>query len=238
MSTIDQFKVFLGMERRLLWRHGVIAAVGVVAVSWIALLHTLPRGLAIEVLPLVLYIDAAIVGVLFIGAAVLIERRQGSLEALTVSAARSVSYLAAKVSSFTLLALGATLAIALALDLTVRPWLVALAVLLSSPMVLLAAIVVVARADTITAYLFRVQAPLAPAMLPLMALAGWVPWEIAWLSPTTGAFRLLQAACGGPVLRGWEWLLAITMVMAMTTLIWVLALRRVQREMLRAGRLT
>jgi fluoroquinolone transport system permease protein len=236
MSATAELRLLVSLELRLLWRHGVVAAIALVAAVWAGLLRVLPTEVAADVLPAALYVDAAIVGVLFVAAAVLIERRQGTLEALAVSPLRVSSYVAAKVVTLTGLALRATLGIALVVSPGPRVLPLVAGVLSLSPPVLLVALVVVARSDTITGYLLRVQGPLTPAMLPLLALAGWVPWWVAWLGPTTGPFRLLEAGTGGSALAGWEWGLALAASVAATAVLWRLAVQRVRVDLLRAGR--
>lgn len=226
------------LDARLLLRHGVVVAVAVVTAVWSALLTALPAELARQLVAPALYLDAAIVGLLFVGGAVLIERRQGSLEALAVSPMRPSSYVASKVAMLTTLALAATLVIAGVAAPTLRPLPLLAGVVLMSVPVLLVALGVAARAETITAYLFALQPPLVPAVLPLAMVAGWVPPWIGWLGPTTGPYRLLQAGTGGPALSGGELLGAVVLPVVTSVLLWPWVVRRVQVELFRAGRLS
>jgi fluoroquinolone transport system permease protein len=236
-TGLAEFLLLARLDLRLLARHGVVAAIVVVATVWAGLLAALPDELAADLVPAALYLDAAIIGLLFLGGAVLIERRQGSLEALAVSPLQPQSYVAAKVATLTGLAILAVLVIAVVAAPTVRPLELILATLLVSPPVLLVCMIVAARAVTVTDYLLRVQGPLSPAVVPLLAAAGWLPDALAWAGPTTGAFRLLEAGTGGTPLRAWEWLLAITVPTLASTLLWRVAVARVRSDLFRSGRL-
>ncbi|GGI04210.1 fluoroquinolone export ABC transporter permease subunit [Egicoccus halophilus] len=189
----------LRLEARLLVRHGIVAAVAVVAATWSGLLAAVPAGLRTDLLAPVLYLDAGIVGLLFVGGLVLLERSHGSLEALAVSPVRPAAYVAARVGWLTVLALAASLVIvAVARPPAIAPAPLVTGVALLCVPVLLVALVVATRTTTVTDYLFRLQVPLLPAALPLAALAGWVPDAVGWLSPTHGPLLLLQAGVGGP----------------------------------------
>lgn len=237
-AALEEFWLLARLDLRLFLRHGVVAAVAVVTIGWAGLLAALPEALAVDLVPAAIYLDAAVIGFLFLGGAVLVERRQGSLEALAVSPLRPGSYVAAKVATLTGMAVVAVLVIAVAAAPVVRPLELVLAAVLLSPQVLLVCLVVAARSPTITDYLLRVQAPLSPAVVPLLAAAGWIPMAVAWAAPVTGPFRLLEAGVGGPRLREWEWLLTIVLPALATAVAWRVAVRRVRADLLRSGRLT
>ncbi|MFA9430330.1 hypothetical protein [Egicoccus sp. AB-alg2] len=228
----------LRLDATLLARHGVVAAVAVVTATWAGLLAALPPTIRADLAAPALYLDAAIVGLLFLGGMVLIERRQGSLEALAVAPVRPATYVASKVASLTVLALAATAVIVVvARPGTVR-WAALLAgVLLLSVPVLLFALVVVARAATVTGYLFGLQGPLLPAALPLVVTAGWLPSWSGWLSPTHGPYLLLRAGVGGPLPSPTATVAAVLGAVVTSVVLGRLAVVRVSRDLLRAGRL-
>jgi fluoroquinolone transport system permease protein len=233
----EQLGLLLRLDLRLLLRHGVIAAVGVVTAVWAGLLAALPTGPAELLVAPALYLDAAIVGLLFVGGAVLIERRQGSLEALAVSTLEPTTYVASKVIALTALAIGATGVIAVAARVPLRPAELLLGTALLSVPVLLVALGVAARASTITAYLFALQPATLPAVVPLLLIAGWMPRWLAWLGPTTGPYLLLDAGTGGPTLTGPEVAAAIVVPAVTSVVLWRWTVTRVRVELFRAGRL-
>jgi hypothetical protein len=238
VSRAAEWGLLLRLDLRLFARHGVLAAVTVVTAVWCALLTAVPDALARMIVAPALYLDAAIVGLMFVGGAVLIERRQGSLEALAVSPMRATSYVAAKVGALTALAVGASLTIALVAAPVLRPVeLVAGVVLLSVP-VLLVALGIAARASSITAYLFALQPATVPAVVPLVVAAGWMPTWLGWLGPTTGPYRLLEAGTGGAPLTAPELAAAVLVPVATSVLLGRWVVRRVRTELLRSGRLT
>ena len=232
-----QLALLLRLDARLLLRHGVVASVAVVTAGWAGLFVALPAELARLLVAPALYLDAAIVGLMFVGGAVLIERRQGSLEALAVSPLRPGGYVASKVIALTVLAMVATVVIAAVATPTLRPAPLLLGVLLLSVPVLLVALGVAARAGTITAYLFALQPATALAVIPLVMVAGWMPAWLAWLGPTTGPYRLLEAGTGGAALTGAEWAAAVLVPVITSVLLWRWVLDRVATELFRSGRL-
>jgi fluoroquinolone transport system permease protein len=233
-----EWLLLLRLDLRLFARHGVLAAVAVVTAVWCALLVAVPDELARVLVAPALYLDAAIIGLMFVGGAVLIERRQGSLEALAVSPVRASSYVAAKVGALTALAVGASLTIALVAAPVLRPVQLTAGVVLLSVPVLLVALGVAARASSITAYLFALQPATVPAVVPLVLAAGWIPTWLGWLGPTTGPYRLLQAGTGGAPLAAPELVAAVVVPVATSWLLWRFVVRRVRTELLRSGRLT
>lgn len=236
-SRTEQLILLLRLDVRLLLRHGVIGAVCVVTVVWAALLAALPAELVDLLVAPALYLDAAIVGLLFVGGMVLIERRQGSLEALAVSTLTPSSYVASKVIALTALAVGATGVIAVAARVPLRPVELLIGTVLLSVPVLLVALGVAARASTITAYLFGLQPATVPAVVPLVMIAGWMPRWLAWLGPTTGPYLLLDAGTGGVPLTGPGAAAAIVVPVATSVLLWRWTVTRVRVELFRAGRL-
>ena len=80
-----------------------VAGVGV-TLMWALVLRTLtPEYLAIW-LPIVLYFDIGVIGLMFVPGVLFFERRQGVIDALVVTPVRTADWLGSKVLSLTLLA--------------------------------------------------------------------------------------------------------------------------------------
>jgi fluoroquinolone transport system permease protein len=236
LTPAAELGLLLRLDLRLFVRHGVLAAVAVIAVVWAGLLIALPDEVVRVLVAPALYLDAAIVGLTFVGGAVLIERRQGSLEALAVSPLRPSGYVASKLMALTGLAVGASLVIAVVAAPTLRPVELVVGVVLLSVPVLLVALGIAARADTITAYLFALQPATLPALAPLAMTAGWIPPWLAWLGPTTGPYRLLVAGTGGIPMTATERVAAVVVPAVTSLLLWGWVVRRVRTDLLRSGR--
>lgn len=238
LTRTREWGLLVRLDLRLFARHGVVAAVAIVTAVWCGLLVAVPDQVAHMVVAPALYLDAAIVGLTFVGGAVLIERRQGSLEALAVSPVRPSSYVVSKVGALTGLAVSASVTIAGVAAPVLRPVELLVGVVLLSVPVLLVALGVAAGANSITAYLFALQPATLPAVAPLLMAAGWVPTWVGWLGPTTGPYRLIEAGTGGSTLSPPELMVAVIVPVGTSLLLWRWVVRRVRTELLRSGRLT
>lgn len=194
-------------DLRLQWRHGIVAAVAVVTVLWVLLLRLAPVDDRATLLPLVIYTDAGVIGLTFVGGQVLIERQQRVLAAVGASPVRAGEYVGGKLASLTLLALvGSALIVVGSGGAPVAGALLMLpGVLLLSLVCLSVGLVVAARATDVARFLIFVQVPLLPVALPLLALTGWVPWALADPVPTAGPLRLVAAAVQGQPPSGAAW---------------------------------
>ena len=182
-------------------RSGILAAVAIVTVLWTAALLAAGDGVRDQLLVLAVYLDAGIVGFVFAGGQVLLERRDGTLRALGTSPMTARAYVTARLATLTALAVPASLVLAAAagrVDARAGA-LVAGVVLLSLP-VLAASVVVAARVPEVTGFLLRAQLVVSPAALPVLGYLGWVPRPVAALVPTDAGMALLEvAARTGPV---------------------------------------
>lgn len=98
---------------RLQWRQGFWAAAGFVAALAMIGLAYVPRDVRVVLLPPVILSNLAVGTFYFVAALVLLERADGSLDALAVSPLRPREYLLAKVGSLALLGIAEHLAIVL-----------------------------------------------------------------------------------------------------------------------------
>lgn len=197
--TVDRLRVVAAATRTdllLQWRHGIVVAALAVAAVWVLVLRALPVDHRVALLPVVLYADAGVVGLTFVGGQVLIERRQRVLAALGTSPVTPGVYVAGKLTSLTALAVVAScLVVAGAGGVPVTAALLVVPpVVVLSVLCLVVGLLVAARVDDVTRFLLLVQLPLAPVLVPLLAAVGWVPWSVALVVPTTGPLAWLTAA--------------------------------------------
>lgn len=67
---------------RFQWRHGFYAVYAIVSAVYAGILHGLPAGIREKAAQAIIYSDPVILGFLFAGGMVLLEKRQGVLEPL------------------------------------------------------------------------------------------------------------------------------------------------------------
>jgi len=136
-------------------RYGFYAVYAVVTGFYLVVLDALPASLVDRALVLVVVTDTAVLGFYFIGALVLIEKREGVLDALLVTPLGLRGYLLSKAASLTLLA---TLASGVVVGFThgtrvaVAPLLAGVA--LTASLFVLVGVAAVARFDTVNRYFF------------------------------------------------------------------------------------
>ncbi|MBK6769564.1 MAG: ABC transporter permease [Ardenticatenales bacterium] len=180
---------------RLQVRGGFYAAAAFVALCMIPLLRLLPAATLTTVLPSLVLLNMQVNTFYFIGGLVLLEKAEGSLQALAVSPLRPWEYIAAKVASLALLSTLEAGAIVLA---THGPRFDALffaaGVGLTAVLFALYGFVAVARYSSINAFLFPSLVYTAVLGLPVFDVLGIWPHPAWLLHPVRAPLVLLEAA--------------------------------------------
>lgn len=181
-------------DLRLQLRNGFYIAAAFVVVVLVILLRQLPEASRSLGLPMLIYGNLLINGFFFMAGLVLLEKGEGTLEAQVVTPLRTGEYLAAKVSTLTLLSLlESALIVLLGVGLDIN-WLALLAgVALLAPLLALAGFLLVSRYDTLNEFMFPAVGAVAVLSLPLLPFMGlldnvlqgnWVyvmPVQASWL---------------------------------------------------------
>jgi len=189
---------------RLQYRNGFYAAAAVVAVIGAALLFRFDKDLQAYSLPVIFLQNLAVNAFYFIGALVLLEKDEGTLSARVITPLRKEEFLASKVLSLTGLSLLESAVLA-ALIYGIRlNWAALLSgVALLAVMLALYGFLVVARYDSLNAYLMPSVLYLLILMPPLLDYFGVLKGAWVYLHPVHGPLVLLQAAFR-PV-AAWQW---------------------------------
>ena len=189
----------LRTEVRLLLRGGFAAAYVVVAATYLGILHALPEPLGEGLLPVLVFSDPAVLGLMIVGALVLLERREGVLRALSHTPTSHRAWIAAKVLGLTGLSVVVALGVAWGSGHPVHPGLLLLAVVPTSVLSVLVGIVVVSRVRTFNGFLALVAVATAPLGLPAMELLLGAEWPWLRFTPTGPTAELLRASLGAPL---------------------------------------
>jgi fluoroquinolone transport system permease protein len=185
------------------FRYGFFYAGAFVVLVWLALLPWVTVTRLDLLLPAFLVFNAPITTFYFVAALVLLEKSEGTLQALVVSPLRASEYLAARCASLMLLvAVENLLILGLAFPLgqtllALLPGLVALTLIYT-----LLGFVAIADYDSINEYLMPSFLYMILLQLPLLGYLGLVPAPLFWLHPVYPPLLLLRAALV-PV-PGWE----------------------------------
>jgi fluoroquinolone transport system permease protein len=205
---VSRFVATLRNDVRLQLRYGFYVAGAFVAAIWIAVLSQLPRDGVRVALPAFLFVNGLTTTFFFVAGLVLFEKREGVLEALVVTPLREDEYLAAKVTTLTLLATIEGVAIVLlgwGTDLRLAP--IVLGSLIVGMLYTLFGFLVVFRYDSINEFLLPGSLFMGVVQLPVASSFGVWDAPYFWLWPTKGALLLFQAGFAPLGAREWAYAL-------------------------------
>jgi fluoroquinolone transport system permease protein len=203
------------------FRYGFHAAYLFVAVMYIGLLLLVPAAPRRLAIAPVLLSEATVIGFIFAGTLLHLERSDGVLRALAVTPLRVRSYLASKVLSLVLLTAAVALAIAWAVGARVHAPLLALGAALTAALFTVAGLSAAAFFSSLDR--FTVWGGLGASLLalPVLPYLGVLESPLWWLLPTWPALLLLGAGVGAPGSAAGGGAALIAAAAAMT--VWVVA---------------
>ncbi len=186
---------------RLQFRNGFYYATAFIVVAWVVIRNQLP---ALDpasqlgwLMPALVSGNLIITTFYFVGALLLLEKGEGTLEALVVTPLRIGEYLASKVLTLTLLTLVENVVLVgllYGLEFDILPLIAGLA--LASALYVLAGFLVVARYDSLNEYLLPSLLYTSALSVPLLVYLGtWTTWVI-YLHPLHAPLLVLAAAFG------------------------------------------
>jgi fluoroquinolone transport system permease protein len=210
----------LRCDARLQLRNGFYAAAAFVVALWLAIAWMSRGHFTPALLPVVILNNLVIGTFYFLGAMVLLERGEGTLEALVVTPLRFGEYLGSKCATLMVVAVAENLVIGVAfLGSGLRPLPLVAGTLAGAAIFCLAGFVAVARHGSINDYILPSMAWLLVLFLPLFPYFGVGPWwTLAW-HPVQPALTLLSGVAR-PLLA-WEAIYGVG-----ATLLWCLLLAR------------
>ncbi len=210
ISAMNPIRAMVRWDVRLQLRYGFYTVYTVLTVFYIIAFVGvgLPKSLTERALVFIVLSDPAVLGFYFIAALVLIEKREGVLDALVVSPLGVRGYLVSKVTSLTLLAV----IVATILTLVVHPAgvnfsLLALGVALTSIPFVLIGFVSVARFDSINDYFLSALLYGVVLYAPLLSFFGLFDTPVFYLLPVRPALILIDGAFHG--IQFWEFVYAV-----------------------------
>jgi fluoroquinolone transport system permease protein len=179
---------------RLQWRNGFYYAAIVIVVLFLLIFSQVTVFNLEWIMPYLLINNMVVGTFFFIGALVLLEKDEGSLEARVVTPLRPAEYLAAKVGTVSGLALVESVLIVVIMVGVHVNWLPLLVGVLATAVYLcLVGFLVVVRYDSINEYLLPSVLYVGVAAIPMIAyLAGWNHW-LLYLHPLQAMITLLEA---------------------------------------------
>jgi fluoroquinolone transport system permease protein len=185
----------LRTDVRLQWRNGFYYAVAFLLSGWIALVSQLPRLDWAAWLPALVLGNLSLGTFMFNAGLVLLEKGEGTLEALTVTPLSPRAYLASKVASLAGLAVVehvVLVAVVVGADFRLLPLL--LGVVSGTAVYCLTGFVAVARYDSIDTFLLPSSLWTAALSLPILDFAGLWTTPLMALHPLQPTLVLLRGS--------------------------------------------
>lgn len=182
-------------DLRLQVRYHIVTIALIVTLLYMAVFWAIPSREAESALVLLIFADPSMLGFLFVGALVLFERGENTLQAVVVTPLSSTQYLWSKAISLTLISMPCGFAMAFAVrGIHFNHLALLLAISLTSLLFVFLGFVGVARVRTVNEYLLRVPMFLAPVALPFLNFLGITDTLAFYAIPSQASLILSEAA--------------------------------------------
>ncbi len=185
----------MACDVRVQIRNGFYYAAGFVAVYWMLLLLWLADEDLVWILPFLIFTNLMINTFYFFSGLVLLEKREGTLEAQIVSPLRTWEYLGSKLITLTGLGVIENLIIttvAFGTGFAIVP--LVMGMILAATIYCLVGFAFVARYDSINEFLMPSMLAFVVFVIPLLPYFGYTPGWWHYLHPLMGPLLLMKAA--------------------------------------------
>lgn len=189
---------------RLQIRNGFYYAAGFVAVYWMLLLLWPSDQELVWILPVLIFTNLMINTFYFFSGLVLLEKREGTLEAQIVTPLRTWEYLGSKLVTLTALGVIENLVITVVsygMDFLIVPLVVGM--VLAAMIYCLVGFAFVARYDSINEFLMPSMVAFVAFVVPLLPYFGYFEGWWHYLHPMMGPLLLMKAAF--QPIETWQW---------------------------------
>lgn len=222
------------LDVRLQWRYGFVYAAAFSAVLWDAIVIILPEPLRGPAMPYLIFGDLTIVGFFFLAGAVFFERGERTLDAVVTTPMRFGDYLAAKLTTLSLLSLILTVVIAVSgVGLDVDPVTLVLGTVLCSLLFLLASFISSTPFTSISDWIIPSTAVIGVLSLPMAFYSGLWQHPVLYAVPTLGGMLLLGESFGQLRFGLWDYVYSIGYSLLWIALLTLWARRAFYRDIVR-----
>ncbi|NJJ42107.1 ABC transporter permease [Paenibacillus apii] len=216
-----RFRAVFAFDIRFQWRHGFYWVYIVVCAFYLVLLHFIPDGYREKVIILLTFSDPSALGLILAGGIVLLEKDQGIHDPLFVTPIRVREYLLSKAGSLSVLSLSAAWGIHVAASgIPVSPLAFSVGIVLTSSLMTLLSIGVVARCQTINSFILLSQAYALPFVLPLLGYLNIWNSGLFLALPTEGTLRLLNGAFSAISITDYLYSIGILLIWNVVVFVW------------------
>ncbi|MGF7060059.1 hypothetical protein [Brassicibacter mesophilus] len=187
----------------LQFKYGFYAVYLVITVFYIILLIKLPVKASEVASPFIIFSDPSILGFYFIGALILLEKAENTIEYLIITPLKIKEYLLSKMISLTILSLLVSITISVFIyKFNFNIFLLAMGVTLTSFLFILIGFIAVAKFQTINDYILTSIIYITILCLPILDYFGLYRNIIFYLFPTKASLLLVRGSFAGIEL--WE----------------------------------
>jgi fluoroquinolone transport system permease protein len=179
-------------------KQGFLIVYIVVALLYIIILSQLPEKLLQYAVPIIVLTDPSILGIIFIGGILMLEKEQGITNLLETTPLRFSEYIVSKAVSLALISLVVSLAVSLtSYGFGANYFLIGADILLVSVFFTLMGYIVAESCTSVNQFIMRVVPFIALLVVPCFALIGFPGSWIFYAVPTVSALKLLFGAYMG-----------------------------------------
>lgn len=195
-AASGRFMAAFGWEMRLQWRYYFWLVAVIVTLVWSTLLASLTPGARTLWIPVIVFGDISNIGLLFIAGSLILERQQGTLDAVAVMPIATGTWLLAKLLSLTLLSTTCGVVLTL-LNLESINWLrVIPAIAVTAAFFTSAGFILVCPFRNILNYFLVMALATTVLSLPLLSYFDIAESAMLWLLPSYPLVLLLELAFG------------------------------------------
>jgi len=188
------FSRLFKLDLKLYHRYRIYYLIAGIVLVYTLILRQIPSYLSDTAGTMLIFFDPSLVGFMFLGALILFERKDGSLNALSVTPASLDSYMWSKVISMTILALISGISIAiLAFGYSDRYIFIGIGILLTSLVYTLLGFASVSKYKRLDSYFSMVFLVMAISMLPLLDFFQIIESDLFYIIPSYSSIELIYA---------------------------------------------
>ena len=182
-------------------KQGFYTVYAILVVIYLLILFYLPQSVRMEVTAFIILNDTSVLGIVFVGALVLLEKQQNILQSLFITPLKLSTYMWSKVLSLTLIAMLASTIIGLVPGGLSNNWLAMLSsVILTSVFFTFLGLGVAARVNTLNQYIAGIMVAGVITLAPV-ALYFFIP-NLSLVFPVNAAIDLLITSPETQTIRG------------------------------------
>jgi len=232
LLTMLKWEFILGHRYKIIY----IAMLG--AILYYITLVALPTFNTTFFLTMFLFFDPTLTGIMFVGALVLFEKNENTIQALIVTPMQTRNYLLAKIVSLTILSIiAALLFLYLAHGFEFNYFYLLTGIILTSVFLILVGFILVSRCRSINEYLVLMMVAMLTLFLPpLLYGSGIYTNDIFYLCPTQASFILFDGVFNAASLEIWEIAYGIGYQILWIVLFYILAKKAFYKHIVMEGK--